>query len=244
MNNTIKLYDKIWNCLDKDMIKEATELLKVRFKRNNIPINLIKNKVILDMGCGSGRYSIALKKLGAKKVIGLDESEAKQFKYKGVRYIRGNVLNVPFKDNYFDFVFCNGVLHHSIDTLKGIKEIYRVLKKGGSAWLYIYGKAKVWEMIDKIRRKLSYKDSITFQNVLQLYLIPKNKQFLLTDIFFIQHRDYFTTPQVEKWFRNIGFKYRFLNRDVDKGFNERIRKDKPLAKYLKNAELRWLINKP
>lgn len=243
INNTIKLYDNIWNSLNWDMVTEATELLKTRFKRNKISISLIKNKIVLDMGCGSGRYSIALKRMGAKEVVGIDKSETKQFKYKGVKYIIGNVLNLPFEDNYFDFVFCNGVLHHSTDILKGIKEIYRVLKKGGNGWVYIAGKSKIWDMADILRKKVSYKDSKIFNEILKCFLVPPNTRFLLTDIFFTRYRDYFSINQVEKWFKDLGFKSRFLDRDVDKGFNERIRKDKSLIKYVKGADLRWLIKK-
>jgi len=56
-----ELYDDIWANFDKEMIKEAYKLLKTRLKRNEIPLKILKNKKVLDMGCGSGRYSIALK---------------------------------------------------------------------------------------------------------------------------------------------------------------------------------------
>ena len=72
MENVTKLYDEIWSNFDKQMIDEAIELLKIRWKRNGLSWNLIKDKTVLDMGCGSGRYSIALKVLGAKKVTGID----------------------------------------------------------------------------------------------------------------------------------------------------------------------------
>ena len=46
--------------------------------------------------------------------------------------------NLPIKDEVFDYVYSNGVLHHADDTNKCIDEIYRVLKKNGKAVIMLY----------------------------------------------------------------------------------------------------------
>ncbi|QLY78760.1 glycosyltransferase [Clostridium intestinale] len=46
-----------------------------------------------------------------------------------------DITNISFRDNYFDFIICNHVLEHIEDDLKAMKELYRVLKKGGYAVL-------------------------------------------------------------------------------------------------------------
>lgn len=51
----------------------------------------------------------------------------------------GSVDNLPFKKNYFDFVNCSGVIHHIEKPYKAFKEIYRVLKKDGTALIVIHG---------------------------------------------------------------------------------------------------------
>ena len=56
-----------------------------------------------------------------------------------VDFIQGSVLELPFPDNSIDLVFSNGVLHHTTNPFLGISEIRRVLKPGGSCWLYLYG---------------------------------------------------------------------------------------------------------
>lgn len=48
-----------------------------------------------------------------------------------------NILNIPYRDNYFDAVICNHVLEHVEDDIKGMSEIFRVLKKGGFAILQV-----------------------------------------------------------------------------------------------------------
>ncbi|PBC68998.1 class I SAM-dependent methyltransferase [Fibrobacter sp. UWS1] len=48
-----------------------------------------------------------------------------------------NILNIPYSNEYFDVVICNHVLEHVEDDLKGMSEIYRVLRKGGFAILQV-----------------------------------------------------------------------------------------------------------
>lgn len=111
------------------------------------------NKICLDAGCGTSFHgSINLINCGAKKVIGVDLDKTilkklnvikkkvlKKNEYKLVAKI-GSVLDLPFKREEFDFVLCQGVLHHTVKPLKGFKECYRVLKKGGRAYFQVAGK--------------------------------------------------------------------------------------------------------
>ena len=76
--------------------------------------------------------------MGIKKLIGIDISENSinfankmNIYKKDVNFIQSSVLELPFDDDTFDFVFSNGVLHHTSDTQKGLNEIRRVLKKNG-----------------------------------------------------------------------------------------------------------------
>ena len=48
--------------------------------------------------------------------------------------------NLPYSDNSFDLVYSWGVLHHSPDTSKAIKEVYRVLRPNGVARIMLYHK--------------------------------------------------------------------------------------------------------
>lgn len=42
-----------------------------------------------------------------------------------------DITNIPFEDNYFDFIMCNHVLEHVPDDKKAMFELFRVMKKGG-----------------------------------------------------------------------------------------------------------------
>ena len=51
--------------------------------------------------------------------------------YSPVVDVKANILNLPFKDNEFDVIFCNHVLEHIEDDHRAMKELYRVMKPGG-----------------------------------------------------------------------------------------------------------------
>ena len=51
--------------------------------------------------------------------------------------IKGDICNLPFKTNSFDFILCNHVLEHINDDKKAMKELYRVLNKNGTAILQV-----------------------------------------------------------------------------------------------------------
>ena len=100
-------------------------------------LKLPKEAKILDIGCGAGNHLEQLINYGFN-VAGVEPSENMR-KYaqsklpKGI-VINGSVLNLPFKDNSFDFVYTIEVFRYlnNEDNLSGFKEILRVLKPGGS----------------------------------------------------------------------------------------------------------------
>lgn len=100
--------------------------------------NSIKNKSVLEIGCGYGSLSVYLSKLGGK-VTGVDiSSEAIKISKKNamlfnqkIKYLESNAINLPFKDNSFDLVVCCDTLEHIPDYNKAIDEIIRVSKSSG-----------------------------------------------------------------------------------------------------------------
>ena len=51
--------------------------------------------------------------------------------------VKADICNLPFEDNCYDFILCNHVLEHIPNDTKAMKELYRVLKPGGTAILQI-----------------------------------------------------------------------------------------------------------
>lgn len=93
-----------------------------------------KLKKSLELGCGTGRMANSLFKV-SQEVYGIDLSEAvlkiaKQ-KYPALNLTKGEVIDLPYPENYFDMVIINGSLHHFFAVEKTFKEAHRVLKPGG-----------------------------------------------------------------------------------------------------------------
>lgn len=97
------------------------------------------NHKILDVGCGAGRTTIGLKKLGYNNIIGIDISENMIVKARrndpSLQFITANVLNLPFNDKTFDVAFFsfNGLMliPDIVNREKAMIEIKRVLKNEG-----------------------------------------------------------------------------------------------------------------
>lgn len=95
----------------------------------------LKAKRILLLGCGTAEESELLSKYNPKKITGIDISEksiaiAKE-SYPNCDFYVGDMLNLPFKEKEFDFVFSSLAITHVEDKNKLFQEIYRVLEEEG-----------------------------------------------------------------------------------------------------------------
>ncbi len=100
----------------------------------------IKNKICMDLGCGTGFISLELAKK-AKLVFSLDNSKnmlqeikknIEQEKINNLYAMRGSIEEIPIFDNTVECVFINMALHHVKDVQKAINDMFRVLKNSGT----------------------------------------------------------------------------------------------------------------
>lgn len=125
--------------LDKLLESVGDMALKRRAKKLITGINPEKGDRILDLGCGDGFYLYLLSNLGLKlRLVGCDYGDAelnaarRNLKGKRIPLYNGDLMKkLPFKDNYFDKIIMSEVAEHLPNDLKGLREVYRVLKPGG-----------------------------------------------------------------------------------------------------------------
>jgi SAM-dependent methyltransferase len=100
---------------------------------------------VLEIGCGLGTDGAQFAEAGAD-YTGVDLTEAavelarkrfELFKLPGT-FQTADAENLNFADEGFDLVYSHGVLHHTPDTEKAIREIHRVLRPGGHAVVMLY----------------------------------------------------------------------------------------------------------
>lgn len=100
---------------------------------------------VLEIGCGVGTDAAQFARAGAD-YTGVDLTEAaielarKRFELSCLQGIFqvADAENLDFADASFDIVYSHGVLHHTPDTARAVREIYRVLKPGGRAIVMLY----------------------------------------------------------------------------------------------------------
>lgn len=105
----------------------------------------VKNKILLDVGCGSGRFSEIALKYGAY-VVSVDYSSAVQVAYSNLKkfkksvFLQSDIYKMPFKNNKFDLIICLGVLQHTPDVETAFKCLPSLLKKNGKLCVDYYWK--------------------------------------------------------------------------------------------------------
>ena len=97
------------------------------------------NGKVLEIAPGPGYFCIELAKLGNYQITGLDISKSfveiarKNAIEAGLKidFREGNASAMPFKDDTFDFTFCQAAFKNFSEPVKAIAEMYRVLRPGG-----------------------------------------------------------------------------------------------------------------
>ena len=92
----------------------------------------IQGKQVLSLGCGSGEDSSALKKLGAKRSVGIDIAEAlikiAQANHAECEFHTMDMEQLEFSDEGFDFAYSSLALHYIKNWVTALHEVFRVLK--------------------------------------------------------------------------------------------------------------------
>lgn len=124
---------------NKNNISRQTFFEKTGFGQKDL-----KGKLVLDIGCGMGRFMEVASNQGAE-VIGIDlslavESARDNLKNrKKCHFIQADIFHLPFKPEIFDAIFSIGVLHHTPNTKKAFLKLPPLLKSGGKLAIWVYG---------------------------------------------------------------------------------------------------------
>lgn len=126
--------------LDTDTEHESEEAF--RLKTGFTPADLA-GKLVLDVGCGMGRFSEVASRWGAT-VVGIDLSRAVDAAYQNigarenVHIAQADVFYLPFSGPTFDYIFSVGVLHHTPSTKDAFDQLPQLLRPGGRIAIWVY----------------------------------------------------------------------------------------------------------
>ena len=96
--------------------------------------------LVLDAGCGMGRYTGLVAQAGATPV-GMDFSRAVDKAaelWPDITFIQADLTTPPFAPRSFDLVFSFGVLHHLSDPMAGFQKCFELVKPGGMLLVWVY----------------------------------------------------------------------------------------------------------
>jgi SAM-dependent methyltransferase len=127
----------------------------------------VRDKLVLDAGCGSGVDTSMFADCGGQ-VVAVDLSrEAARATYRqagsrpSVHVIQGDVQRLPFAPETFDYVSSDQVLHHTPDTFTSFAAIRRLAKPGAPVAIYVYRqKGPIREFADDFIRERTTKMSV------------------------------------------------------------------------------------
>ena len=196
----------------------------------------VAGRLLLDVGCGMGRFADVVSRWGGR-VVGVDLSlavDAAQANLEGrenVRILQADLFHLPFSPGTFDIVYSIGVLHHTPDCEKACREIFRFVRPGGRACIWVYGKMGSWERFARLYRRVTVRMpprllhglcrlAIPWYHVCRLPIVGRllrtvlpisqhpNPEWRVLDTFdwySPRYQSMHTFPEVYRWFRSEGF---------------------------------------
>jgi len=140
--------------LDNAELRESEH--HFRIKTGLTPHDL-EGKLVLDVGCGMGRFAEVATRWGAF-VVGVDLSAAAEVAARnlaGRNFVafQADVFHLPFELETFDCIYSLGVLHHTPDCEAAVKVLPQFLKPGGSLAVWLYSGYNRWYRFTDLYRR-------------------------------------------------------------------------------------------
>jgi len=223
-----------WNMFPKTQLDhgQKTESRDAFIDKTGIDPELLSGKIVLDAGCGMGRFSEVVSNEPKNTVVSFDLSQSVDAAFanlgsrSNVHIVQGDIMMPPFTDESFDLIFSIGALHHMPDPRKGFRKLVPLLRKGGEIAIWVYAQGR-WVIMSDIYReftsRMPHSMVLTLSKLLiKLYtiyrklpwlaiLLPismhKEPEWRLLDTFDwyspkYQHK--YTGKQVLSWFTEMG----------------------------------------
>jgi SAM-dependent methyltransferase len=136
----------------------------------------LRGKLVLDVGCGMGRFAEVATRWGAY-VVGIDlslaaEVAAENLADREAAFLQADVFKLPFAPESFDYIYSLGVLHHTPNCEQAFKGLPRLLKPGGRIAIWLYSKYNNWYKMSDVYRKVTRRMSTKMLHTLCYGVIP------------------------------------------------------------------------
>lgn len=204
-----------------DGLETYGDLLDKSNKQSHLAAILDKqishNSTVLEVGCGTGQLSLFLKRFN-RFIYGIDLSIpslklAENFRIRNdidnVFFSKMNIFNMQFRDEVFDYVISNGVLHHTYNTEIAFKNILKPLKKNGYIIIGLYH--KYGRLYTNFRQKIiqTFGESFKFldKRTINKNISEEKRYAWLKDQYKNPFETSHTLKEVKKWFIKYNVQY-------------------------------------
>ena len=208
--------------IQMDSQNGTTEREDTILNRTGWSKEFFQGKTILECGCGAGPDTEILLKFGARvisvDIAGLDVARKNIGDTESISFVQASILDLPFKKESFDIVWCHRVIQHTPDPKAVLDHILQFVKPDGAAFVHSYArtwfqmwrwKYVLWPFTKKMDPEKLYnriKAAAPFMTKLTnaIYKIPYGKYFNHMFIPFLNYRHYtgfegFTDEQIMEY---------------------------------------------
>ena len=137
--------DKHWWFVGRRVILES--FLKGITEKISTPNSALR---ILDIGCGTGANLEMLSQFGSSEGVDVSDDALEFCRGKGLTVQKGLAEKLPFENEAFDVTTALDVVEHLDDDIAGLKEMFRVTKKGGYSLIFVPAFMWLWGVQDDI----------------------------------------------------------------------------------------------
>ena len=191
-----------------DEMTRQHRIAEMKEQANEVARHIQAGDSVLEIAPGAGYLSIELAKLGNYKITGMDISKdlveiaSSNAKEAGVDvdFRQGNVSNMPFHENEFNFIVCVLAFKNFKEPIKALAEMYRVLKPNGTALIMDLNRNASMKVTKKVAENMGLKGMMA-------YLAGA-----------IQKQGAYTRKEFESFISQTRFK-EFVIKDTDMGFS-------------------------
>jgi SAM-dependent methyltransferase len=172
-----------------------------------------ESALVLDAGCGTGRYSAAWRRLApSATLVGVDINatilRTGLIEPQSLVPINGNLEALPFKSGSFDVVMSRGVIQHTANPRQALRELLRVCKPGGILYFYTY-RHGVYDVVlgafrriaGRLGRPFCSRVTYAFSRFLRL---DSRVPAMILDELFVPIRFAFSEETIAEWLYSSG----------------------------------------
>ena len=176
-NNYALSFGNEWNLFPRTQLDSytGTTISRDRFEEvTQTEPSKLANKLVLECGCGMGRFLEVLAKAGAN-VVGIDYSSAVDAafsnlrEYPNVTILQADLFDLPLRPASFYFVYSIGVLHHTPNTRQALRAISRYVRPEGVLSVWVYRKYRLPRPYRLYRYALRHLSAETVLRIVRMY---------------------------------------------------------------------------